>query len=104
MRIFRATVRGQFDGLDEEQQAALRRRADEHDILMSSFSREGTFIYSPALTWFNLRYELRSEDEAIDEQVQAQALETAEARLVADGIGHKRLRVDLMDMASVWRD
>jgi hypothetical protein len=104
VRIFRATVRGQFDGLDEEQQAALRARADEHDILMSSFSREGTFIYSRALTWFNLRYELRSEDEATDEDVEAQAIEMAERRMAADGFGYQRLRVDLMDMASVWRD
>lgn len=103
MRIFRATVRGQFDGLDEEQQAALRARADEHDILQSSFSREGTYVYSPALTWFNLRYELRSEDEATDAAVEAQAIEMAERRM-ADGFGVKRVRVDLMDMASVWHD
>ena len=104
MRIFRATVRGQFDGLDEEQQAALRARADEHDILRSSFSREGTFVYSPALTWFNLRYELRSPDEATDEEVEAEAIGMAERRMAADGFGCKHVRVDLMDMASVWQD
>jgi hypothetical protein len=104
MRIFRATVRGQFDGLGERQQVDLRSRADEHDILASSFRREGSFVYTPALTWFNLRYELRSPDEATDPEVEAQALETAAERLNRRGIPYKRLRVDLMDMASIWRD
>ncbi len=104
MRIFRATVRGQFDGLDPEQESALRARADEHDILESSFSREGTFVYSPALTWFNLRYEVRHPDETTDAEVESAALEQAADRLSAMGVGYKRLRVDLMDMASVWQD
>ncbi len=104
MRIFRATVRGQFDGLDEEQQAALRARADEHDILNASFSREGSFVYSPGLTWFNLRYELRSPDEATDPEVEEQALTQAADQLARMGIPYKRLRVDLLDMASIWQD
>ena len=104
MRIFRATVRGQFDGLDEEQQVALRARAEEHDILKTSFSREGSFVYSPGLTWFNLRYELRSPDEATDREVEDQALTQAAQRLDRMAIPYKRLRVDLMDMASIWRD
>ncbi len=104
MRIFRATVRGQFDGLDEEQQAALRARAEEHDILLVSFSREGSFVYSPGLTWFNLRYELRSPDEATDREVEEQALTQAAERLDRMAIPYKRLRVDLMDMASIWQD
>jgi len=104
MRIFRATVRGQFDGLDEEQQAALRARADEHDILEASFSREGTFVYSPGLTWFNLRYEMRSPDEATDPEVGAQTLTQATEQLDCMGIPFKRLRVELLDMASMWRD
>ena len=104
MRIFRATVRGQFDGLGEDQQVALRDRADEHDILASSFSREGTFVYSPGLTWFNLRYELRCADESTDAEAEAQALTQAAERLDRLGIPYKRLRVDLMDMASIWQD
>ena len=104
MRIFRATVRGQFDGLDDEQQAALRDRAEEHDILNTSFSREGSFVYSPALTWFNLRYELRSPDEITDPEVEDQALTQAAERLARMDIPYKRLRVDLMDMASIWQD
>lgn len=104
MRIFRATVRGQFAGLDEEQQAALRARAEEHDILNASFSREGSFVYSPGLTWFNLRYERRSPDEATDPEVEAQALEAAADRLARMDIPYKRLRVDLMDMATIWQD
>ena len=104
MRIFRATVRGQFDGLAEERQASLRARAEEHDILLASFSREGSFVYSPGLTWFNLRYELRSPDEATDREVEEQALTQAAERLDRMAIPYKRLRVDLMDMASIWQD
>jgi hypothetical protein len=104
MRIFRATVRGQFHGLGEDQQVALRDRAEEHDILNALFSREGTFVYSPGLTWFNLRYELRSADESTDAEAEAQALTQAAERLDRMGIPYKRLRVDLLDMAAMWRD
>jgi hypothetical protein len=104
MRIFRATVRGQFDGLGDEQAAALRARAGDHDILNASFSREGSFVYSPALTWLNLRYELRFPDETSDAEVEAAALEQAAERLAAMDVPAKRLRVDLMDMASIWQD
>jgi hypothetical protein len=104
VRIFRATVRGQFDGLDEDQSAALRARADEHDLLQSSFSKEGFFAYSPGLTWFNLRYEVRHPDETTDAVVEAAVLDQAAEHLGRLGVPYKRLRVDLMDMASVWQD
>jgi hypothetical protein len=104
VRIFRATVRGQFDGLADEQADALRARADEHDILTARFTKEGSFVYSPALTWFNLRYEVRQPDEASDEEVEAVTLDLAIERLARMGIGYKRLRVELLDMASMWDD
>ena len=104
MRIFRATVRGQFDGLGEEQAETLRARAEEHDILATSFTREGSFVYSPGLTWFNLRYEVRHPDEATDDEVAAATLALAEERLAAMGLAHKHLRVELLDMAAMWRD
>ena len=104
MRIFRATVRGQFDGLTDEQAETLRARADEHDILATSFTREGSFVYSPGLTWFNLRYEVRHPDEATDEEVEAATLDLARERLARMGVGHKHLRVELLDMASMWDD
>jgi Family of unknown function (DUF6204) len=104
VRIFRATVRGQFDGLREDQAEVLRARADEHDILNGSFTREGFFVYSPALTWFNLRYEVRHPDETTDAEVEAAALAQATAELGRRGVPFKRLRVDLLDMASIWQD
>lgn len=104
MRIFRATVRGQFDGLTEEQASELRARAEEHDLLRSAFTKDGFFAYTPALTWFNLRYEVRHPDETSDREVETASLEQAAERLDRMGIPYKRLRVDLMDMASVWRD
>ena len=104
MRIFRATVRGQFDGLGEDQADALRARADEHDLLQASFTKEGFFAYSPGLTWFNLRYEVRHPDETSDAEVETAVLDQAAERLERMGIPYKRLRVDLMDMASVWQD
>ena len=104
MRIFRATVRGQFDGLDDDRKDALRADADEHDILATTFTREGSFVYSTALTWFNLRYEVRSADEDTDADVEAATLAMAEERLDRLGVGHKHLRVELLDMASMWDD
>jgi hypothetical protein len=104
VRIFRATVRGQFDGLGEEQAATLRDRAEEHDLLAGTFTRECFFAYSPALTWFNLRYEVRHPDEATDEDVEAATLELATTRLAELDVGHKHLRVELLDMASMWDD
>jgi hypothetical protein len=104
MRIFRATVRGQFDGLDDDRKAALRSGADEHDILATSFTREGSFVYSPALTWFNLRYEVRHPDEATDEEVEAATLALAHERLARLDVAHKHLRVELLDMATMWDD
>ena len=104
VRIFRATVRGQFDGLSDEQSADLRARAEEHDIIATSFTREGSFVYSPALTWFNLRYEVRHPDGTTDEEVEAATLDQAVERLARMGVGHKHLRVELLDMASMWDD
>jgi hypothetical protein len=104
VRIFRATVRGQFDRLTDEQAATLRARADEHDLLAGSFTREGFFAYSPALTWFNLRYEVRAPDEDADGEVEAATLSLAGDRLERLGIGHKHLRVELLDMATMWDD
>lgn len=95
-------MRGQFDGLDEDQRVALRARAAEHDILQASFTREGTFVYSPALTWMNLRYELRVPDEVGDAEAEAQALEHAAQWLERRGIPATHLRVDLLDMAAMW--
>lgn len=102
MRIFRATVRGQFDGLDASRQEQLRADAEAHEILTASFTREGTFVYSPALTWFNLRYELRTPDEASDDEAEAEVLALAADRLDRLGTGHKHLRAELLDMATMW--
>jgi len=104
VRIFRATVRGQFDGLDDVRRAELQAEAEAHDILTASFSREGTFVYSPALTWFNLRYELRTPDEASDGEAEAEVLALAADRLDRLGVGHKHLRAELLDMATMWQD
>jgi hypothetical protein len=104
VRIFRATVRGQFDGLDDDRKAALRSGADEHDILATSFTREGSFVYSPGLTWFNLRYEVRHPDETGDAEVEAATLAMAQERLARMDVPHKHLRVELLDMASMWDD
>jgi hypothetical protein len=41
LRVYRVTVRGVFDGLDDGQRAFLRERAGEHDLLTSGFTEEG---------------------------------------------------------------
>jgi hypothetical protein len=104
VRIFRATVRGQFDGLDDDRKAALRAEAEEHDLLATSFTREGSFAYSPALTWLNLRYEVRHPDGTADEEVERATLAMARDRLERLEVPHKHLRVELLDMATMWDD
>ncbi len=102
MRIFRATVRGQFDGLDEARAAGLRARAVQHDLLAVTFTQEGSFAYSPALTWFNLRYEVRHPDGTDDAEVESATLAMAAERLDRMQVPSKHLRVELLDMASIW--
>lgn len=110
VRIYRATVRGFFDGLDDRARTVLLDRAAEHDGLAAAFTPDGTFVYGPELAAFSFRFELRVDDEdagadAAGAVAEAVALERATTSLTEWGFGNKRLRVTgLTDMAGVWSD
>ncbi|MET7303994.1 DUF6204 family protein, partial [Embleya sp. NPDC005575] len=56
-RTFRITVRGAFDGLRDEQRAALVAEAAEHDVLQAAFTAEGHLTYDVAARpFFTFRF------------------------------------------------
>ncbi|MEZ5227885.1 MAG: DUF6204 family protein [Acidimicrobiales bacterium] len=105
--IYRAVVRGQFADLDDAHRTELRAHAAEHDYFHSAFTKDGTFTYDEQVVSFNLRYELRfpsDADDASSAAAEQSALERAKRFLDAEGLGYKRLRANVTDMASMWRD
>jgi hypothetical protein len=100
-RVFRVTVRGQFDDVSAPTRALLLASLADHDILRSAYTPEGTFTYDRALAFFNLRYELRASGPDARELVELEALDDAERFLAARGIGAKRLRADVVDMSAM---
>lgn len=92
-RVYRVTVRGVFDGLDEGQRAFLRERAAEHDLLSSGFTEEGALAYDSALRPFSHRVIVRVEAGPDEE---AHALTAGELsaieRLEALGMPYRGLR------------
>jgi hypothetical protein len=104
VKVYRVVVRGQFDGLHEDQRTALLAEADDHDILKSAFTEQGTFTYDRRLVAFNLRYEVRVGDDADVGQVDPAQIGLARARDQLDrwGLAHKRLRATATDMATLW--
>ncbi|MFN8018423.1 MAG: DUF6204 family protein [Acidimicrobiales bacterium] len=110
MKVYRVVVRGQFDGLDDDQRAALLAEADEHDILRSAFTEWGTFTYDERLVAFNFRYEVRIPDDPAGgtggdppTDPTEVGLARTRAQLAEWGLGHKHLRATATDMASVWQ-
>ena len=108
MKVHRVVVRGQFDGVDDQQRDALLAEVDDHDILRSAFTEWGTFTYDRRLVAFNFRYEVRLADEGradgpgpADDPLEI-GLAKARAQLATWGIGHKHLRGTATDMASIW--
>ncbi|MBK1788858.1 DUF6204 family protein [Prauserella cavernicola] len=91
-RTYRVLVRGTFAGLSDDTRARLRAEADEHSLLRSGFTREGTLTYDRSLRPFTFRIEVsvpageREERDAADEGELA-AIET----LAAAGYPHGEL-------------
>ena len=100
-RVFRVTVRGQFKDLTEESRAYLVRSQPDHDAFLSGYTPEGTFTYDAAITFFNLRYELRASGADAAELVELEALDEAERFLATMGFGSKKLRADVVDMSTM---
>lgn len=104
MRIFRVTVRGWFDRLTDEQRAALRAVADEHDtVSVGAFTEAGTLTYERGLHTFTFRVQLRAEGDDAEAKVLDEATQRALAEVEALGVGHRDVRAAAVDMASTWR-
>lgn len=105
MQVHRVVVRGQFDGLDEAQRAALLAEADDHEIFKAAYTEWGSFTYERNLVSFSFRYEVRQPD-GPDAAPPADPVELGLARTRAHldgwGLGHKHLRGTATDMSSVW--
>jgi hypothetical protein len=97
--VFRVTVRGRFGALPDDVRAYLVDAQAEHDIAMSAYTPEGTFVYDGKLDFFNLRYEVRARDA---DAAGASALREAETFLRTLRITHRGLKVTIVDMATMW--
>jgi hypothetical protein len=101
-RTFRVTVRGAFDGLTEEQRAALLARAAEHDVLDSKFLPEGHLSYDLAMRpFFTFRFLETGQEEADITAACTRAQTAAELWLDGRGYGYKNLKVSAEDMANM---
>lgn len=103
MQVHRVVVRGQFDGLTEEQRTALLGEADDHDIFKAAYTEWGTFTYEPNLVSFSFRFEVRTAEGA-DPPIDPieVGLTRARAHLDGWGLGHKHVRATATDMSTVW--
>lgn len=108
--IFRVTVRGQFADLTENQRNDLLANAEAHDIMVSAYNAAGTFTYDARVVVFSYRFEVRinSDDVTNAEDADAEAARIGEEKAILDlqrrGLGWKRLRSEVTNMADIWRD
>lgn len=98
--VYRVTVRGRFDGLDDATRAYLAREQSEHDIFKSAYTAEGTFTYDERILFFNLRYEVRTADGA--DEAEAIGRHEAESFLRTLGYGYTGLKVTTVDTSAMW--
>ncbi|MFC7844213.1 DUF6204 family protein [Streptomyces sp. NPDC057382] len=99
-RTFRVTVRGVFDGLSDEQRAALLERAAEHDMLRAAFTPEGHLSYDVAARpAFTFRFLDSGEAEEDILEATERAENAARAWLEERGYGYKNLRSAAEDLS-----
>ncbi|MFF4981619.1 DUF6204 family protein [Streptomyces sp. NPDC001046] len=99
-RTFRVTVRGVFDGLSDEQRAALLERAAEHDMLRAAFTPEGHLSYDVAVRpAFTFRFLDSGEAEEDFLEATERAENAARAWLEERGYGYKNLRSAAEDLS-----
>jgi hypothetical protein len=92
-RTYRVIVRGVFDGLDEAQRSRLRAEAAAHDLLIASFTEEGTLSYDERLAAFSHRVLVRVDAGPGEEDEAHTAGELAAmAYLDAAGLRYRRVR------------
>lgn len=110
MHIFRVIVRGRFGELAAEQREALRRAADDHDVVTApvAFTPAGTFTYDKRVDFFSHRVEVRVRDDEADGPDAARsvaferAVEIAAADLRRRGLTWRHLEPVGSNMADVW--
>ena len=109
--IHRVTVRGRFTGLSDDDRAALRSVAADHEALTARFTPDGTIVYDArTLDFFSVRVEVRDRTDDGGEidpaDVTARAheagLRRAEALLSGLGVAGRDHRITSTDMATVW--
>ncbi|CAB4599907.1 unannotated protein [freshwater metagenome] len=101
MTTHRVTVRGRFGPLSDDARSQLRRHLDEHDILLSAYTAEGTLTYDHRIDFFNLRYEITGEPDS--DSAGSTGLDRAERFLSVMGWSHRGLKATVVDMSEVWR-
>jgi hypothetical protein len=95
---FRVIARGKFDGLTDEQRAALRATATDITAGGAMFSAEGTFTHDPNVTVFTFRCEVPAE---ADDDNDRTAIERATAALDRHGLPYRDLNWAVTDMREI---
>ena len=103
-RVFRVTVRGRFCDLSDEVRGHLASTQQEHDILESAYTTEGTFTYDARVDFFNLRYEIRGDAELTADAAATKGIDEAELFLRTMRFGFRDLKTTVVDMATMWPD
>jgi hypothetical protein len=105
--IYRVMVRGRFSDLDDATREALVARVAEHDVISGGgFTEEGSLAYTAAIDFFTFRYQLRQRAETraeADDAVAEEARRRADSALAALGASARDIKVQVTDMADVWR-
>ena len=103
-RVFRVTVRGRFLDLTAKARSYLVGGVDEHDIMKSGYTGEGTFTYDKRIDFFNFRYEVRVGGDDPETAAHVHGLVETEGFLNTMGFGFRDLKVTLVDMSAMWAD
>ena len=90
--MFRVTIRGKFDGLDETGRAAVQAATD------TAFTEAGTFTHDGTFSAFTFRCQVPEQSEDDDEK---SATGRALAALAGHGLPHQVLRVAVTDMRHI---
>ncbi|OIK24438.1 DUF6204 family protein [Streptomyces malaysiense] len=99
-RTFRITVRGAFDGLTDDQRAALLADAAAHDVLRAAFTPEGSLTYDiAARPAFVFRFSATGKEEEDILEATEHAEAAAGAWLAERGYGFKNLRSSAEDLS-----
>nr|BFE70197.1 hypothetical protein GCM10020092_034980 [Actinoplanes digitatis] len=101
-RTIRVTVRGAFDGLDDEQRASLLALAAQHDVAFAAYTDEGSLTYDiAARPFFTFRFARTAQSEQDVPAVVRDAEAAAVAYLDEHGYGYKNLSAQAVDMSQV---